>query len=538
MSVLGVVPVLKSPNGIPRLNMRELGDEPLFAHSLSTCKAASAVDQTLLVTDSREIEQIAVNYDTRILTIYDRADSIDIVDVLSTVCENYCTHHEFIFCLPPKTPLVTKETVDRGINLCRQKDADRVVFVEHTNTACWDTASDPSIEALSLRDKETTETNGYYADTGVFAVRLDTFSADLDTEMNPVIQEVGTREATSIETYGDWIQAENHLSRKTLVYRLRGNQDSGSGHVYRGITIADKLFRHDIVFAVGANEKLAIEKLEETGYDYFVFDDNEDFFRRIRSLNPNIVVNDMLNTEPEYMTKIKEIVPRIVNFEDLGSGSEHADAVINALYEYTNPPTNHYFGHEFFCLRNEFRYVEPIEEIETVDRIMISFGGVDENNLTAKTLRVLSDLNRELHLDVVLGLGYTKRDTLDPILDSFPESMTVEVNQNIDSMAKSMAKADLLVTSNGRTVYEAASLNLPTISIAQNHREQRHPFAHVSKGIISLGLADYVSEKHILATIEEYIDEHERRQMMREALAEHNIESGIDRVKDLIIGRQ
>jgi spore coat polysaccharide biosynthesis predicted glycosyltransferase SpsG len=351
---------------------------------------------------------------------------------------------------------------------------------------------------------------------------------------NPSFHEVSREEGIDIDTYSDWKLAESQLQRKDVIYRLIGNGDAGTGHVYRGITIADHIFDHDILFAVESKDDLAMQKLDESNYDYRVFDDEPALLQYVQNASPDIIINDILDTSEEYIKEIKASTSRVVNFEDLGTGTDHADAVINALYEHSNPPTNHFFGFEYFCLRNEFRYASPRTEIPSVDRIMISFGGNDENNLTAKTLRALSNINHDFHVDVVLGLGYTEKDTLGPIVSEYPSNISIEINQDVRSMAEHMEQADLLLTSNGRTLYEAASLNLPTISIAQNHREQKHPYAHISRGVLSLGQAEYVSEENILTAVEDYIEDEETRETMRTALEEHDIANGIERIKKII----
>jgi spore coat polysaccharide biosynthesis predicted glycosyltransferase SpsG len=247
-----------------------------------------------------------------------------------------------------------------------------------------------------------------------------------------------------------------------------------------------------------------------------------------------VVVNDILDTSAEYVKSLKEYTPRVVNIEDLGSGTNQADAVINALYEHSTPPENHYFGFEYFCLRNEFRYASSRRDISSVDKIMISFGGTDENNLTAKTLRALSDIDLELHLDVVLGLGYTEQESLAPITATYPSNIDFEINQDIQSMGEHMEQADLLITSNGRTLYEAAALNLPVISIAQNHREQKHPYAHISGGVLFLGQADYVTAESILTAVGDYIRDGQKREKMRRALEAHDIANGVERIKKIL----
>ena len=51
-----------------------------------------------------------------------------------------------------------------------------------------------------------------------------------------------------------------------------------------------------------------------------------------------------------------------------------------------------------------------------------------------------------------------------------------------------MEQAQLAITSNGRTVYEFAHMNIPSIVIAQHDREITHAFATEENGFIPLGL--------------------------------------------------
>jgi spore coat polysaccharide biosynthesis predicted glycosyltransferase SpsG len=135
---------------------------------------------------------------------------------------------------------------------------------------------------------------------------------------------------------------------------------------------------------------------------------------------------------------------------------------------------------------------------------------------------------------VVLGLGYIGQETIIQIIEDYPTNLNVTTAQNVQSMAKHMEQADLLITSNGRTLYEAASLNLPIISIAQNEREQKHPYAHVSQGVLFLGQADYVTETNIRTAVEDYITNQDKRESMRSTLAEHDITNGIERILSII----
>jgi len=46
------------------------------------------------------------------------------------------------------------------------------------------------------------------------------------------------------------------------------------------------------------------------------------------------------------------------------------------------------------------------------------------------------------------------------------------------------------ISSNGRTVYELADMNIPSIIVSHHEREASHSFASLDKGFINLGVVD------------------------------------------------
>ena len=534
--IVSIIPARKGSKGIPRKNIRDLGGAPLVAHAITTSREAQLVDSVVLTTDSQEIAQIGRRYGAD--TVIDRptelaTDEVPLAPVVRHAFSELDGSFDHALCFQPTVPLVSANSIDDGIEAGLDDESGSVIFVRDSTHQYWKRAGE-TYEPVSTDRKNRQLMDQIYEEIGIFLSSAELVADGRRVGPDPSFHEVPREEGVDIDTYEDWQVAESRLRRTELFYRVIGDDDTGSGHVYRGITIADHLFEHDITFLTEAGNDLAVDALEESNYEYRVVENDDAFLDHVRADTPAVVVNDILDTSAEYVEALTDTGARVVNFEDLGDGTDHADAVINALYEYSDPPANHYFGFNYFCLRNEFRYATPHEEIPSVDRIMISFGGTDENDLTAKTLRALSGCDRELHLDVVLGLGYTRRESLESVVKRLPSNVTIDIDQNVDSMSEHMAHADLLVTSNGRTLYEACSLNLPVISIAQNHREQKHPFAHVSRGVLSLGQANYVTEENILTAIEDYIADEQRRETMRAALSDQDIANGIDRIKRII----
>ena len=110
----------------------------------------------------------------------------------------------------------------------------------------------------------------------------------------------------------------------------------GMGHVFRALMLAHEITDHKITFVCTRESELAVESIARRDYR-MVRQGGEDLADTVLRLRPDLVINDMLNTEPAYMERLRESGCRIVNFEDDGPGAKLAHLVINALYEHGDP---------------------------------------------------------------------------------------------------------------------------------------------------------------------------------------------------------
>ena len=101
-----------------------------------------------------------------------------------------------------------------------------------------------------------------------------------------------------------------------------------------------------------------------------------------------------------------------------------------------------------------------------------------------------------------------------------------------------MEQADVMVTSGGRTVYEAATVGVPTLVLCQNERELQHVFASDEHGFINLGLGGEVCEDRLVSELEKLIKDWQLRQNMQYRMWQWDGREGVERVIDIIVGRQ
>jgi len=122
--VLAIVPARGGSKGVPRKNLRLLGDHPLIAWSIAAGQAASLVDRVLVTTDDPEIRETAQAYgaetpflrpaelaqdDTTDWPVFDHA--------LAWLAEHEGYEPSLVVHLRPTSPLRLTADIDRAVAL-------------------------------------------------------------------------------------------------------------------------------------------------------------------------------------------------------------------------------------------------------------------------------------------------------------------------------------------------------------------------------------------------------------------------------------
>ena len=116
------------------------------------------------------------------------------------------------------------------------------------------------------------------------------------------------------------------------------------------------------------------------------------------------------------------------------------------------------------------------------------------------------------------------------------EENHIFVHKDVKRVSSYMNKADLAITSQGRTVYELASMGVPAIVLAQNEREAEHVFAGIQNGFINLGIGSEQDAITIVQTVRWLIDTPKVRREMRNLQLAKEFHNGQQRVIRLILG--
>lgn len=532
--VLVVIPARGGSKGIPRKNLRALAGRPLISYSISTATSSQFVTDVVVSSDDDEIltvaEKSGAKTHKRAAVIADDAATLDpVIHAAYEWARQELGHdYDLVVTMQPTSPLLTTESLDRAIKRLRDNpELDTIISAREDTHLTW------RLEGGQYEPDYEERVNRQYLPPkfretgGILATRSSVISPDNRIGERVDLLLLNDREAIDIDSHKDWSLCEYHLGRKRLLFVVSGYPEIGLGHVYNTLLIANDILEHEVVFLVDKQSELARARIADRNYPVYV-QKSENIVDDIRVLAPDLVINDRLATTHEYMQALRDLDIKTINFEDEGPGAHLADLVINAIYPEPAVQTGRYYGHRYFCLRDEFLLTKPKQFNPVVKRVLVTFGGVDPANYTYKVLSVIHEYCREhgIHIDVIAGFGYNNYDSL--------SAFEVAVHRDVSRISDYMAAADLAFTSAGRTVFEIAAVRTPAIVLAQNERELTHTFAAPENGFTNLGLGSLVSNQELWDCFRMLVESPSTRQHMVELMSRIDLSEGRRNVIKLI----
>lgn len=229
-----------------------------------------------------------------------------------------------------------------------------------------------------------------------------------------------------IDTMGDFAQAESFLRKQTSIGIIyKAGEKQGWGHELRAKALADALQDYDVTCW--------------SEHDWFVISGPTG------NKWKDIHILDVGDTD-ESEIRWHQHGSKVITIEDNGPGARLAHASIN--------PFNNL---KYAVLRPEFYNLPEYVVRENVDRIMLSFGGQDNHNLSGMVELALRDWH----------------DLIWPA----------------KTQADGMLRADLLFCAGGQTSVEAMKVGVPTIVIPALPTEAMRPHLSAANGFVNLGIA-------------------------------------------------
>lgn len=532
MRILAVIPARAGSKGIPNKNIRIIGGHPLIYYSIKNAISSQYITDVIITTDSDHVriigEQMGAKVKWRDSSLCGDAVTLDAV-IADAVPQD--ENWDYIVTMQPTSPTLRVETLDAAIKYAIDNNLDTLISAINAPHLSWGEKDGKKVPNYTERLNRQ-YLPPCYMETGAFVVS----KASVVTPKTRIgekvdVYEIPEDEAQDVDTFEDLRSVAATLEREKVAIYVNGNNKRGIGHIYRALELADEFYsKPDIYYDINQTEP---KVFGVTTHTLIPVNGIHDLFNRCQKEEYTVFINDILTTSLDYMIGLRSVLPKakIVNFEDDGEGILKADLVFNALYHQDDLPQVK-AGEKYYISGKTFMFYEPIKIKEKVKKVFISFGGADPQNYSDRLLNMIcKDEYKDYQFVVVLGRA---KYNVDALLE-YNKYDNIEVLYDVSNMPEIMSSCDIGVTSRGRTGYELAILGIPSISMAQNHREEKHGFVCNENGFSYIGLNP--EDEVIKATLDMYIKMSQKgRQHYQDMLLSHDLRGGRKRVMSLIKG--
>lgn len=532
MKILAVIPARAGSKGIPNKNIRIVGGHPLVYYSIKNALSSSHITDVIVSTDSEQVRIIGSQMGARVKW-RDAALCGDAVTLDAVIADAIPrdTHWDYIVTMQPTSPTLRVETLDAAIAYAIDHDLDTLISAINAPHLSWGEKDGKKIPNYAERLNRQ-YLPPCYLETGAFVIS----KASVVTPKTRIgekvdIYEIPEDESQDVDTFADLRSVAATLDREKVAIYVNGNNKRGIGHIYRALELADEFYsKPDIYYDINQTDP---KVFGVTTHNLIPVNGIHELFNICSEKQYTIFINDILTTSLDYMIGLRSVLPnaKLINFEDDGEGILKADLVFNALYHEGDLPQVK-AGEKYYISAKTFMFYEPIEIREKVRRVFISFGGADPQNYSDRLLKMVSgEEYKDYQFVVVLGRAKYNVDAL----MQYNRFDNIEVLYDVSNMPELMSSCDIGITSRGRTGYELAMLGIPSISMAQNHREEKHGFVCNENGFTYIGLnpADEIIESNLKM----YLSlSRQSRLRFQKMLLSHDLRGGRRRVMGLIHG--
>ncbi|TQV87323.1 PseG/SpsG family protein [Aliikangiella coralliicola] len=323
------------------------------------------------------------------------------------------------------------------------------------------------------------------------------------------------------------------LSPKKICFVVEGGFGVGLGHCYRALSIAET-FADDVEknFILTPGSFAGRTFMESKNINRFqICDSYSEIVERLIEYQPDVVVNDILNSREDYMVALRKSGLSSVNIDDIGPGSFMANLVINSVYDGNNTARCLY-GSRYVDVKSKYFLANKKKLSPKVKTILITFGGEDPANLTRRVIDIVGSHSalRRYCYQVVLGCGYRWKKQIVKQLAEL--RLTANILVDVD-LAKIMGEVDMAIAANGRTTFELAAMGVPTVVISAHARECLNTF-YREAGFFYCGNCELITDQQILNKLLVLSSNFQKRLEMRNKMQGLELQHGLTRINRAI----
>lgn len=314
-----------------------------------------------------------------------------------------------------------------------------------------------------------------------------------------------------------------------VAIRADGNNKIGLGHIIRTMVLGNELKRNNCkVTYVTQNNKETLDILKRNKFEFLNIEINTSLVDEIYIINKfmedkkiDIFIGDSFKIDKNYIANIKKYGKFIVIIDNLRDMSLGANLIINGgiyAYKLANDAERYnqkvLLGTKYFLIREQFKNINKRAINKEVKSILITMGGADPMNLTPKFISMVSSINGNFKINVVVGNAFKN---IKEIKDIDKNNSQIKLYYNVENMADLMYESDIAISAGGITLYELSIVGTPTIVLIQAENQVLPSNIFNDKGIIlNLGYGNKVNELCFKQAFVKLINDYNKRKKMFE----------------------
>lgn len=351
---------------------------------------------------------------------------------------------------------------------------------------------------------------------------------------------------------------------KACVFRVDESPDIGKGHFTRCSTIAAQLIALDVpcLFICNQISDSSKQKLDKLKIDYCEFEignstEISDAYKSLELIQEYIFAENTILIVDSYRlgfvweSFLFDKVARICVIDELGERMHKCHMVVDQTYGKTSIQNKKLLPvTEINCIGGQYALVGKafLEQREYclenraknkygAEKILITMGGSDPVNATSLVLQALKlyDRGKKLKVTIVVGGLCKHLKSIRKEAKSLDvESVDIIVNTN--NMAQLMATNDICISAAGSTVWELATLGVPTLAI-QTVDNQEAIYENLSAvwAVYPLGKYESLTPKAVYESMLDILNGKVSLKDLSRKIARVTDGKGVERVVDALL---
>lgn len=332
-----------------------------------------------------------------------------------------------------------------------------------------------------------------------------------------------------------------------ILFRCDADVAIGTGHVMRCLALAQAWQEAGghAVFVMAKIPEALLPRLTSQGFDAIVAPGTSGTSEDVRvtkaraiDMGAEWIVVDGDQFSSGFVTELKSGGYRIALLDDFGKREAYdVDLVVNpnleadaALYRRAGCHGTALAGIRYVLLRREFRS-DPDRSFPPIgNRVLVTLGGSDPENLAPRVVEALASLS-DLKITIVAGAGY--RDRLPMLV-----APHIAVKFNVSDMPAEMRCADMAIIVAGGTLWELLRMRCVVLSYARNTLQEKDlAKLDAEKVLVNMGRVESFRAEALVITVRRVANSVELRRQMGDSGKQLMDGRGAERIVQAMIAQ-